>query len=37
LRLDLISKGPAQLKKFSWEKAAEETLRLYYSVLEKRR
>jgi glycosyltransferase involved in cell wall biosynthesis len=31
----LLSKGPAQLAKFSWQHCAEQTLDVYYSVLEK--
>jgi glycosyltransferase involved in cell wall biosynthesis len=35
LRRDLIKKGLNQVKKFSWEKTAEETIRVYERVLEK--
>jgi len=32
VRETLIRKGPAQVKKFSWERAAEETLNIYHEV-----
>ena len=32
LRKQLISRGYEQIKKFSWEKAAEETLAIYKKV-----
>lgn len=35
LRASLLEKGKEQLKKFSWEKCAEETLAVYKQVLEK--
>jgi glycosyltransferase involved in cell wall biosynthesis len=35
LRKDLISKGFVQVKKFSWEKAARETLKVYEQVFQK--
>ena len=33
LRKDLIQKGQRQLKKYSWEKTAQETLDVYNSIL----
>lgn len=37
LRDQLLQKSPKQLQKFSWHKCAEQTLRVYLSILEKRR
>lgn len=37
LAANLAEKGYKQLKKFSWDKMAQQTLELYYKILEKRR
>jgi len=34
VKADLIGKGKKQIEKFSWDRAANETLKIYQSVLE---